>query len=113
MDTKTETIRVDGLFADVKCTLIFNGMEFTSGGAFLGVDNHGRMGGLLYAYEEEGMVGNWDGSIKINAVFGRTWRSNFGDERQVVHFEYADRKFWGIYYKSRSDIIRVKEVRNV
>ena len=110
MKTKTKTIKTNGCFADVKCTIEIEGKKFTSGGAFIGKDKNGKYGGLLYAYEKTNQVGNWDGSIKVNAIFGRGWKSNFGDIRQSVWFTYKGTCFYGVYYKSNSDIVRCRQI---
>ena len=119
-------------FIETDCKIEFEGKTFESGGSFL-VPNRktGKLEGLLYASIKEpeqkaqlntnlgvwplsnwgtkGTVSSWDGSIKIDALFLNEWQSNMGDIRQVVRFEYEGKKFSGIYYKSGSDIVRVKE----
>lgn len=84
---------------------------FTSGGAWVGKHKGtGRLGGLLYAYQKESKVGDWHGRKKVPAYFGREWRSNMGDTRQVVSFQLYGRPCTGIYYKSGGDIVRFREV---
>ncbi len=95
---------------DQDCTIELDGRKFTSGGAFIGQDKNGRLGGQLYAFESDNQVGNWDGSIKINARFCTKWQSNFGDYRQSVYFEYQGVSFYGIYYKTNSDIVRCRQI---
>lgn len=112
MNTTTKTIKTNGCFADVECTIEFEGKKFTSGGAFIGKDKNGKYGGLLYADEKTKQVSNWDGSIKINAYFGREWQNNMGDVRQSIWFTYKGIKFYGLYYKTNSDIVRCQQVKN-
>ena len=89
-----------------------NGQPFKSGGAWIGKHkNTGQLGGILYAYLKEHKVGDWHGQKKVPAVFGREWRSNMGDTRQVVSFRLYGRPCAGIYYKSGSDIVRFREVQ--
>ena len=96
-----------------KCTVIGpDGQGFESGGAWIGKHKGtGRLGGLVYAYQKESKVGDWHGVRKVPAIFGREWRSNMGDTRQVVYFHLYGRPCTGIYYKSGSDIVRFREVR--
>ncbi len=99
-------------FLDQNCTLTHEGRTFESGGAFLGTNpKTGRMGGVLYASEKTGEVTNWHGDIRIPAYYGCTWRSNMGDTRQMVYLAWEGKNFAGIYYKSGSDIVRVRETR--
>jgi len=91
-------------------TMEFEGKKFTSGGSSLGRHKEtGRLGGILYAYPKESKVGTWNGKEKYPAEFGNEWRGNMGDVRQQVSFTMNGKKFSGIYFKSGSDIVRVKE----
>lgn len=67
--------------------------------------------GILYAYPKENMVGGWADKI-CTAYYGKEWKSVFGDIRQAVYFSFEGLKYWGIYYKSNSDIIRYKKFKN-
>jgi hypothetical protein len=119
---------------ETDCTIELNGQKFTSGGSFLWPNEKtGKLEGLLYAtiernqkseqldrnvgvwplsnWGQKGTVGSWDGSLKIPALFLNEWVNSMGDIRQRVRFEYQGKKFSGIYYKSGSDIVRVKEVK--
>ena len=109
---ETKVIQNGPCFVDQNCTFTFEGKAFTSGGAFLGIDKKtGKMGGLLYAFEKDKQVGNWHGTIKINAYFGREYYSNMGDKRQSVYFTWHGKPFYGVYYKTNSDLIRCREVK--
>ena len=82
---------------------------FESGGAWIGKHKGtGQLGGVMYAYEKERKVGDWHGVKKVPATFGREWRSNMGDMRQVVSFSLYGHPCTGIYYKSGSDIVRFR-----
>jgi len=95
-----------------KCVFEFEGRSFEAGGAFIGVNpKTGKHGGIVYAFENEKRVGNWHGDIKTSAHFGREWISVFGDKRQSVYFQWKGINFYGVYYKSGSDIVRVREIR--
>jgi len=104
------TIKTNDCFVDTDCTIEIQGQKFTNAGAFIGKDKNGKYGGLVYAYEKDGMVGNWDGSIMLKAHFGNEWTSNMGDIRQSVYFTYEGTKFYGVYYKSNSDIVRCRQI---
>ncbi|RPI56247.1 MAG: hypothetical protein EHM49_00730 [Deltaproteobacteria bacterium] len=96
-----------------KCTIEFQGKTFESGGAFIGINRKtGKRDGIVYAYQGEGKVGNWHGDIKVPAVFGREWTSSFGDIRQSISFTWKEMRFSGIYFKSGSDIVRVREIKH-
>ena len=98
-------------FVETDCTVKFNEQSFTSGGAFIGRrKDNGKLGGILYAYEQQNMVGDWHGQTKVLARFGNEWHSNFGDTRQSVYFTWQGIPFYGIYYKSGGDIVRVREI---
>jgi hypothetical protein len=100
-------------FVETDCTFTFEGRTFESGGSWLIPDKNGHLVGLLYAYEGEGCVGTWHGDKKYPARFGRTWKSNMGDTRQHVVAKIEGRTFSGTYYKSGSDIVRLREVASV
>mgnify|MGYP001594461803 CR=1 FL=1 len=91
------------MYTETDCTITFQGKTFTSGGGAIVGDR-----ALLYAYPAEKMVGNWHGTLKVPAKFGRQWRSNMGDLRQRVTFTWDTHRYTGIYYKSGSDIVRAK-----
>jgi len=98
-------------FAETSCTFSHESREVTSGGSWIGRHRKtGKLVGLLYVYPNEGKIGTWQGDKKVPVRFGREWRSNMGDTRQGVWFTWDGVQFSGIYYKSGSDIARVKEV---
>ena len=86
------------------------GNHSESGAWILEHRDNGLFAGMLYAYPKESKVGSWDGSLKIPALFLNEWYSNMGDKRQLVHFEYQRRRFSGTYYKSNSDLVRIREL---
>lgn len=116
-------------FIESDCVLNFNGCEFSSGGAYLLKRKEtGKLEGLLYMYQEKTSepytdkygrkygasyryyVGTWDGSQKVNAITGKEWLSNFGDKRQSIWFSWNGLYFYGIWYKSNSDIVRCRQI---
>lgn len=95
---------------DAKIKLM--GKEFESGGAFFAKRRKDNlMGGIVYAYPKEGKIGNWIGTWKVPAHFGHEWLSNMGDTRQNITFHVGNKGFTGTYFKSGSEIIRVKELK--
>ena len=110
-DSKSEKVK-EGLCFMETATIILDGKEFASGGGFLLKDKNGKFGGLLYAYEKEGKIGDWSGKCKVSAHFGNIWCSNMGDKRQSVYFSYDGHNFYGVYFKSNSDIVRVREIES-
>jgi hypothetical protein len=70
------------------------------------------LGGILYAFPKTGEVGTWDGRKKVKAKFGKEWMSNMGDLRQAVKFNWKNKNFVGTYFKSGSDVVRVKEIKS-
>ena len=98
-------------FIEENCKIDLNGNSFESGGSYLLTrKDTGKKVGLFYAYENDKKVGNWHGDKKVNAIFGHTWRSNFMDKRQSVYFTWEGTRFYGVYYKENSDIIRAREI---
>jgi len=94
--------------------LKLKGKVFKSGGAWLLKHKKtGMLGGVLYAYPKEKKVGDWIGKWKVPAKFGGEWVSNMGDKRQHVKFNIGKKRFSGIYFKSGSDIIRVRQLKKV
>ena len=109
-----KTITNGAQFIDQNCKISLQGKTFTSGGAFIaGNRKTKKLGGILYAYPKEKKVGNWHGSIKVPAYFGREWYSNMRDKRQSVYFTYNGISFYGVYYKSNSDIVSVRQIKNL
>jgi hypothetical protein len=99
-------------FVERKCVVKFGKRRFESDGAFIGKHKKTKMlGGVLYAYEKEGKVGNWKGTWKIPATFGDEWISNMGDKRQNVDFQIGRKKFHGTYFKSHGDIVRIRQLK--
>jgi hypothetical protein len=100
------------MFIENDCSIVLEGKTFSNGGAFIGKrKDNGKLGGILYAYPKEDKVGTWDGKTKFNAFFGNEWTSNMRDKRQSVYFSYDGKKFYGVYYKTNSDIVRVRELK--
>jgi hypothetical protein len=99
------------------------GKSFSSGGSVLFKDRTGRYHGLFYAFEKtpdktiagDGFdrsrvsVGTWDGSKKVRAAEGTTWRDNFGSTRQVLYFTWDGIPMTGVWFKSQGDIVRAKQ----
>jgi len=95
-------------------SIVHKGKKFTSTGAFLGKHKKtGLLGGILYAFPKEGKVGDWAGKKKYNAKFGKEWASSFGDIRQSVKVRIGDKEFTGTYFKSGSDIVRIREKKKL
>ena len=105
-----------------KSDIIHNGKTFEGMGSYLMPNKKGLMDGILYCIGDikklsqyrnlnTGFVGSWDSSFKVKAYFLNEWVSNFGDTRQLVYFMINGKPFYGIYYKTNSDIIRVKELK--
>lgn len=99
------------MFIENNCVIKHEGKSYKSGGSFIGKSKGGKMGGVMYAYPKANKVGTWDGKRKFDAFFGNEWISNMRDIRQSVYFSYEGKKFYGIYYKSNSDIVRVREIK--
>src|SRR3954453_1968396 len=96
--THTKTIKYRAQFIDQNCSITLEGMTFKYDGAFIITNKKSnKLGGLAYAYPNENKVGNWDGSLKINAHFGNEWHSNMGDKRQSVYFTHEAILFYGVY----------------
>lgn len=107
-----------------KADIIHEGKTFEGMGSYLMPNpKTGRLEGILYNGNETkklnqynnssiGYIGSWDGTLKIKAYFTHKWISNFGDTRQAVYFMMDNKPFYGIYYKTNSDIIRVRELKN-
>lgn len=124
METKSELIQCSTSNAMIeKSNIIHEGKTFEGMGSFLMPNSeNGRLEGILYhlgdlkklnQYRDTslGSVGSWDSSFKVKAYYLNSWISNFGDERQSVYFMIKGKPFYGIYYKTNSDIIRVKELK--
>ena len=92
-------------YIEEDCTITIEGKSFTANGAIV----NGRA--IVYAYEREGKVGNWHGTMKVSAHYGREWVSNFGDRRQSVEFTWDGHAYAGTYYKSSGDLIRARQVK--
>jgi hypothetical protein len=96
-----------------KCIINFQGKEFESSGAFIGINpKTGKHGGIVYGDWDYKMVGNWHGDIKIPAHYGKEYESNMGDKRRSVWFTYKGIKMYGIWCSINwNQMIRVKEVK--
>ncbi len=106
-----KTIQNGAQFIDQDCSIVIKGRTFTSGGAFIAQNRKtNKLEGIVYAYPQEHKVGNWHGSLKIHAYYGNEWCSNMGDKRQSIYFAYKGISFYGVYYKSNSDIVRVRQL---
>jgi hypothetical protein len=124
MQSHSDLQQHDGAFIEENATIEIDGHSYTSSGAFLAKrTDTGKYCGILYAsgvdhkqWYQHAHVGSWDGSIKIPAYYGNAWKNNFGDARQSVYFTHAidgvKRYFYGVYYRSSSDIVRVQEVKS-
>ena len=101
-------------FVETDCIFTFgNGKSFESGGSFLLRNKKtNKLEGLFYAFEEEGKVGTWDGSIKVKSTFTHEWYSNMGDKRQSVYFTWDNVPMYGVYYKTNSQIVRAKQTKS-
>jgi hypothetical protein len=102
------------MFIDTDCKIEHEGKIFESGGAFILTNTKTeKMGGMVYGYEEEKKVGNWDGSLKIPAHYGRIYESNFlGNRRRHVWFKYDGKNFFGVCYSVDWDQrYQVREVK--
>lgn len=109
-----------GAFVENNCSIEFEGKKFTSGGAWLAIrKDTGKMAGQVYVTSEETSPGcyryfaqSWDGSIKVNAIVGDIWTSNFGDRRRSVWFRYQGRYFHGVWCSfDWTQLVTVKEVK--
>ena len=60
----------NGRVIEQDCTITLQGRDFTAGGAWLGTHKTtGKLGGILYAYEDDSEVGDWGGNMRIKASF--------------------------------------------
>jgi hypothetical protein len=108
---------------ETDCKIVLSGHEYESGGSWILKNKKTNLHeGILYRLGEIkrlnqysnksiGFIGTWNGKTKVKAYFLNEWISNFGDTRQVVYFMWDGKPFYGIYYKTNSDIIRVKELK--
>lgn len=101
------------MFTDINCTIEHNGISFSSGGAILDEN-----GGTVYGdydtpnYASRGQVTNWHGTIKINANYGKVYRSNFGDKRRSVRFTHDGINYYGVWCSiDWNQSINVRRVR--
>lgn len=100
-------------FVEPECTIEFQGRKFTSGGAWLMQNaKTGKLQGIMYANPQTHTVSTWSGNIKVNALFGRVFQSNwYNVRRQYCWFEYAGHSFIGINYSvDNQDCISVREI---
>lgn len=102
-----------GCFADQDCTIKIKNKEFTAGGAFLGLDKNGKMGGHVYGDYNYQYVTNWDSSIKIPTQYYGSHYGNMGDKRVFVRFSYNGRKFFGRWCGMEfNQLINIRELNN-
>lgn len=100
-----------GDFIETNASIKIKGKKFTFGGSYLLKNKKTKkLEGILYAYPNDKAVGTWDGKTKIPADYGKEYTGNLGDQRQTIHFSKDGKKFTGTYYKSSSDIVRVKQI---
>jgi hypothetical protein len=120
-------------FMDQNCSIEHDGRTFEAGGGFILFNpKANRYEGIVYGdwgaptrlrgefrtemlseMNYNATVTNWHGDIKIKAVYGRVYRSNMGDLRRLVWFDYAGRHFSGVWYSiDNNQSIRVKEVKS-
>ena len=118
METRVERIELKTGCAE-KCTVIFNGQEFTALGASLWEDANGKLRGVLYAPCDKGecVLKNFDGSIRIPAEIGSTWEGNFLDyhgrpqQNRSYYVTIKGRRCRGVNYNRQwSQIVRIKEL---
>lgn len=95
------------MYIEKDCIIEHEGRKFESGGAVIA---NGQA--ILYAYEKDKAVGTWHGDKKYPAYYGHEWRSCFGDKRQSVYFSIDNVKYYGVYYKSGSDIVRARAIKS-
>jgi hypothetical protein len=106
-------------FIETDCIFKHEGKSFESGGSFLAINKKtGKLGGILYEYENEGKIGSWHGDIKIPAKFGYKFDSNFRDcqgfpvQRRYCWFTYHGKRFIGINYNIHwQSCISVRELK--
>jgi hypothetical protein len=104
-----------GVFVDQACKFSFQGRTFEAGGAWICQEKKsGRLRGLVYVNETERTVSNWHGTIKLPARFGPVWRSNMGDKRRSVYFEWAGHLMFGVLCSlDFNQAVKVREIGRV
>ena len=106
------TIQENSCLLDQDCTIEHEGQKFTSDGGFIGKDEKGKYGGILYGDWNYKTITNWDGSVKIPARYYGEHRGNMGDRRIFVRFRYEGRNFFGRWFGvDWSQIVRVGECK--
>ena len=109
---KTPKDKKTGCFMDQDCTIEHKGQKFTSGGAFLGIDKNGKMGGCIYGDYDFRHITNWDGSIKVPARYYSSHYGSMGDKRVYVQFSYSGKKFFGRWCGMEfNQLITVRELK--
>lgn len=64
---------------------------------------------FLYVNEDTGRATNFMGEVLGDICFGRTWRDNFGGQRQAVKvYGNNGKNYHGTYYKSSGTYARIK-----
>ena len=123
METNSEIIQCSNSLNMIeKSDILLEGKVFEGMGSYIMPNQKGMLEGILYQTGEIkklsqysnmniGFVGSWDGTFKVKAYYLNSWISNFGDERQAVYFMIKDKPFYGIYYKTNSDIVRIRELK--
>ena len=112
-ESKTLQDDKDPLLHYEEGTLIHEGEKYSSGGSHIWFNKKlERYEGIFYQYFKENMIGNWEGSEKVKAHYGHVWFSNFSDERQSVYFTWKGIKFYGVWMKSFSCIVRARQIKN-
>lgn len=66
--------------------------------------------GIAYAYENDKMIGGFADKL-YNASFMYEWKSNMGDLRQSVYWTIDGQNYYGVYYKSNSDVIKWRKIK--
>ena len=103
--------KATGAFIEPACTMIHEGHEFTSGGAWLAQrKDTGKFEGYIYANPETKEVTSWDGKLRIPAYFSASHRHNFGGQMRHMWFTYQGKKFYGRYCCDYNECVHVKEV---
>lgn len=68
---------------------------------------------IAYAFPTRCEVGTWTGQKLGDAKFAHEWQDNCGSIRQSVYIKGINGKYYyGIYFKSGSDIVRFREIKS-
>lgn len=68
---------------------------------------------FLYVNEAKKTVTTWTGEHLGSCLFGRDWRSNFGDIRVSIEIRAVNgSRYHGTYYKSAGDYARITRFKS-